>query len=259
MATVWSRGIYDPMVGHDAETLSHPSPPGPRHLLGTDTLGRDILSMLLAATRPTITVALTGGVVAVIVGTLIGAVSAYYQGGVFDTVFGYVADIFLTVPPPILMVIISTRWFEVISPFRFGLIYGVMAGASSVAVVMRSQGLKMMTQPFIEASRVAGAGDRRIILVHLIPHMLPLATVQMMLTAIGAIIADGFIAFMGVVDFRLNWGTMVYLGLSFFIVSSAVPWPQLLSPVIALSLFATAFYLVSRGLHQVAEPRLRER
>jgi len=66
-------------------------------------------------------------------------------------------DVFLAVPPPILMVIISTRWFEIIDPFKFGLIYGVMAGASSVAVVMRSQGLKMMTQPFIEASRVAGA------------------------------------------------------------------------------------------------------
>jgi len=239
MATVWTRTIYDPMVGHDSETLMHPSGPGPRHLLGTDTLGRDIFSMLLAATRPTIIVALTGGVVAVIVGTLIGAVSAYYQGGIFDIVFGYVADVFLAVPPPILMVIISTRWFEVIDPFKFGLIYGVMAGASSVAVVMRSQGLKMMTQPFIEASRVAGAGDRRVILVHLIPHMLPLAIVQMMLTAIGAIIADGFIAFMGVVDFRLNWGTMVYLGLSFFMVNARVPWPQLLSPVVALSLFAT--------------------
>jgi ABC-type dipeptide/oligopeptide/nickel transport system permease component len=263
MTSVWggrNRAVYDPHVGFDPMIFPHPAPPSAAHPLGTDAVGRDVLSMLLAATPPTFVVALSAAAASAVIGTLIGALSAYYQGGMVDAVSGYLADMLLIMPAPIIMVIIGAEFYGDIDAFEFGLIYGVIVGASSVAIVMRALALKLMTRPFIEASRVAGAGGARIIFSHLIPHMLPLAAVQMAMTVAGAVVAYGFVAWTGITEFRLNWGAMVYFAVTFAQgFGGEIPWGQFLAPGLALSFFAASFYLVSRGLHQVAEPRLRER
>lgn len=262
MGSIWSGRVYDPNTGHDPMVFPHPSPPSlaSGHLLGTDSLGRDVLSMLLASAPATFVVALSAAITAATVGTLIGAISAYYQGGLFDTVFGYVADVFLAIPIPVIMVVIGARYFNAVGELEFGLLYGLMAGVSNVAIMMRSQALKLMAQPFIEASRVAGAGAFRIIRVHIIPHMLPLAAVQMMLTVSSSVIAYAFIAFTAVAEFKLNWGAMIYFALTMTqTITGTIPWHVLIPPAISLALFAAAFYFVSRGLHEMAEPRLRRR
>lgn len=259
MKTVWTPQVYDPMVGYDLMIFTHPSPPSSTHPLGTDSLGRDVMSILLASTPSSFAVAISASLTAAVVGILIGAVSAYYQNTLIDTLLGYIADVLLIMPVPIVMVIIGTRYFD-LGPALFGVIYGVMIGASSMAIVLRTQALKVLTKPFIEAAQTSGAGARRIIFGHLIPHILPLASVQMMIAVAGAVISYGFISFVGLINLDLNWGSMVYDAITFsegFAFST--PWFQLLSPGIALSLFAASFYFISRGLHQVAEPRLRLR
>jgi peptide/nickel transport system permease protein len=156
------------------------------------------------------------------------------------------------------MVIIGARFHETLRAAQYGVLYGLIAGVSYVAIVMRSQALTIMAKPFIAASWVAGAGPGRIVFTHLVPHMLPLAAVQMMLTVVGAVISYGFIAFIGVTRMTLNWGSMIYEAFTFSMsMLGKTPWIQLLAPAVALSLFAAAFYFVSRGLHEVAEPRLR--
>ena len=100
-------------------------------------------------------------------------------------------------PTPIVMVIIGTRFHSEVTPLIFGILFGVMAGCSYVAIVMRSQALMIMTKPFIQASVSGWRRSSPIIFTHLVPHLLPLAAVQMMLTVIGAVIAYGFIAFTG--------------------------------------------------------------
>jgi peptide/nickel transport system permease protein len=260
LKTTLPKSVYDPVVGFDPLVFPNPAPPQRGHWLGTDAMGRDVLSMLLAATTPTLVVALTSALTAAAVGTLMGAVSAYFQNTPVDTVFRYLSDMLLIMPAPIVMVILGARFHEQIKPIHFGLLYGLFAGGSYVAIVMRSQALTIMAKPFISASWVAGAGARRIIFTHMVPHMLPLAAVQMMLTVIGAVIAYGFIAFVGITRAGLSWGSMIYQAFTFSIdMLGKTPWLQMLSPAIALSLFAASFYFVSRGLHEIAEPRLRKR
>ena len=254
MATVWTKGVYDPQVGYDLQIFAHPSPPSASHLLGTDTLGRDVFSRLLAATTPTFILALTAALVTAAASTLSGAFSVYF-GGILETIQTHLSDVFLLVPAPLLMVVIGGT-IE-ISPLVFGLIYGLIAGLGGAAVIMRAQALSFIHKPYIEASRVAGAGGQQVIFKHLIPNMLPLATVQMLVSVTGAVFADGFSTFLGLSRTRLNWGSMIYDSFTYQAVNAAITWNVLIPSALAISLFAAAFYMIARGVHEVADPRLR--
>ena len=100
MGTIWPKGIYNPETGYDINVTPWPAPPGQGHLLGTDALGRDVLSMLLASTRASFTVAITAALTTALVSLAIGAVSAYYRGAV-DAVFSNISDALLLLPAPI--------------------------------------------------------------------------------------------------------------------------------------------------------------
>jgi peptide/nickel transport system permease protein len=255
--TVWRHNRYDPVTGYDME-VAHPSAPSRLHLLGTDALGRDVLSMLLAATTPTFIVGISAALTTALIGTAIGIVSAYLRGAV-DTIFTHISDAFLLLPAPLFMVIVGMRFRE-IGPVPLGLIYGGIAGAGGAAIVMRSQAMQVVVKPFIDAARIAGGGSRRVMFVHVLPHMLPLAALYMMLAVIGAVVADAFIAFFGFTRSFLNWGTIIYSSFAYSsYLQAGVEWHVLVPPSIALSLFAAAFYFVARGLQEVADPRLRAR
>lgn len=254
MGSVWPKGIYDPVVGYDLEIYPHPSPPSSAHLLGTDTLGRDVLSILLAAGRPTFVMVAVAALTSAVVGTLVAALSAYYRGWV-DGVFANLADVAVLAPAPLVMVVIG--FMLDVQPREFGLLYGILAGIGTVGIVLRSHALTVMAKPFIDASRVAGAGVLHIIFGHLIPHLLPLAAVNMMLVVTGAIFANGFIGFLGLSRAQLNWGTMIYDAFTYMGINNVIPWNVLLVSASAISLFAAAFYLIAGGLHDVADPRQR--
>jgi ABC-type dipeptide/oligopeptide/nickel transport system permease subunit len=234
-----------------------PLEPASNHILGTDALGRDVLSMLLAATTPTFVLGMTAAISTAIVGTLLGAATAYYQGAI-DFVLSRVSDAFLLLPAPLLMVVVGSRFHD-LRPEHLGLLYGVVAGAGNAAIVMRSHALKILALPYVDVSRQAGGGASHIIFRHLLPHMLPLAAVQMTIAVTGAVVADGFISFLGISRFITNWGTMIYSTLTYTkaLGISTPLWHALIPPSLALSLFALGFYLISRGLHRVADPRLR--
>lgn len=255
MRTVWERRVYDPQTGFDAMTM-HPSSPSAKHLLGTDALGRDVLSMLLAATRPAFAVGIVAALTTAVTATTMGAVSAYV-GGVLDTLLTQIADAFLLLPAPLFMVIVGMR-FRDIGPACLGVIYGMIAGAGGAAIVMRSQALSTVARPFVHAARVAGGGSWHILLVHVVPHLLPLVGLYMMLSVTGSVVADAFVAFGGFSRAYLNWGTMVYEAFTYAdALGTGVQWHVLLPPSLALSCFSGAFYFVAQGLHRVADPRLR--
>ncbi|MEX1247134.1 MAG: dephospho-CoA kinase [Anaerolineales bacterium] len=257
LGTVWKRGIYHPITGFDMAVAPWPSGPTLAHPFGNDAQGRDILSMLMAAIPPTFAVAIAAALATLVLATAIGALSAYFRGPV-DAIFYNISSALYLIPALVVIAILASRFYSQIGAWEFGLIYGVLVGGGSAAIVMRSHAMSLMNRAYVDASRVAGAGAWRIISRHLLPHLLPLAVVQMMLAVVGAVVADGFMAFYGFGDTRFNWGQMVYNGIQFLTINPKIPWLQILAPTAALSLFAAAFYMISRALQDLSDPRLAD-
>ena len=254
---LFPSGVYDPVTGFDPEVI-HPSGPGPGHILGTDSLGRDVLAQILAGALPTWILAVTAAIVTATVATMVGAVSAAFRG-IVDGVLARVSDAFLLLPAPIFMLIIGSGDLSSrIGPIIFGLIYGSITGLGAGAIVLRAQALKIMASPYIDAARVAGASRWRLVIRHVLPHLYPLAALYMMLAVVGAVVADAFATWLGQTGTRVNWGTVVYYGISFpNPITGEIAWNVVLAPSLVLSVFAAGFYLISAGLREYADPRYR--
>ena len=257
MNTIWEPRIYDPITGYDFETLLHPSSPSVRHLLGTDPLGRDVLSQLMYSTRSEFALGLVSALITVFIATSIGAYSAYY-GGVLDMVFMRLADLINILPFIALLVVLSAL-------FDFGLIHlavliGILTGFGGTTIIFKAQALTIKVKPYIEAARVAGGSDFHIIFKHIMPNLMPLAFLNMMFTVTGAIFSEAVLSFFGLLNLRMSWGIMINMTQSAGYLLAGIKYWYLLIPAgLSITLLCTAFYLVGRALDEVINPRLRKR
>ena len=196
MGRVWPTGTYNPLTGYDPAVV-HPSSPSGAHLLGTDWLGRDIMSQMLAGTRPTFVLASVAALTTAAVAMVVAALGGFFRG-IIDAVLSRFSDALLLLPAPIFMVVIGSGEFsQKIGPVRFGLIYGLLTGLGAGAIVLRSQALKIMASPYIDAARTVGGSPWWIIRKHLLPHLYPFAVLYMMLAVVGAIVAEAFASWFG--------------------------------------------------------------
>lgn len=257
MATVWQSAIYDPVTGFDHDVPAHPAPPSARHLLGTDPIGRDVLSQLLYSTRSEFGLALLAALVSVAVATTIGAVSAYY-GGIVDIIFMRLADVTLMLPFIAILVVLTGLFdFRLI---HLAVVYGILVGFGGQTIVIKSQALTIKVKPFIEAAKVAGGSDFHIIFTHMLPNLMPLAFYYMMLTATNAIFAEAVLSFFGLLNIRMSWGIMINTArASGYLLAGTQYLHLLIPPGLAITLLCSAFYLVGRALDEVINPRLRQR
>lgn len=257
MERVWPRGVYDPVVGFDYDVESHPSFPSARHLLGTDSQGRDVLSQLMYATRTSFGVGLVAGLTATLIATLIG-VAAAYLGGWVDTVLMVVAGAFVLMPPAIMMIIVGL--LVDFSWPTMGLIFGVFAGLGAMAITFKAHAQAIRVKPYVDASQIAGGGDLHIIRVHVLPGMLSVMLVTMVFTVSQAVLIEALLSFYGRSQARLSWGTMIwYLQTTFRASASGEQWHAILPPALAITLFCGAFYMLGRAMDEIINPRLRER
>ena len=257
MGTVWNPRIYDPIHGFDPDMLHHPSFPSRTHLLGTDALGRDVLSQLLFAARTSLGVGLLAGFSAIMIAMVIGVVAAYY-GGWMDDLLMAIADIFLLMPPSIITLIaglvLKLNWW------KMGLLFGVLAGLGSLAITFKQQALTIRVKPFVEASQVAGAGGRHIIIKHMIPGLVSVMMVSMMFVVSQAMMIEALVSFYQGTESRLSWGTMIWFIQSTFRLSPyGEQWHAILPPALTITLLCAAFYMLGRALDEILNPRLRGR
>ena len=234
------------------------------HILGTDKLGRDIFSRLLYAGRISLGVALVVTLLTMFLGTLIGAAAGAF-GGITDTVLMRFADIMLTLPflPMVLVLSSSLRQYATLQDFLGSsmsvfiivfvlLIFGWMTNARLV----RGSVLSLREQDFIAASRALGAGNRRIILRHLVPNSLAPIIVSATLGFGTVIIAESALSFLGfgIMPPVPTWGNMLNEARN-----SPLQYlfTQALSPGLCIFFTVLAINFIGDGLRDALDPRLK--
>jgi peptide/nickel transport system permease protein len=256
MATVWEDAIYDPEIGFDFDFMPHPSLPSSTHLLGTDPLGRDVLSLLAFATQTSFGVGLVAGLVGTVIATAVGVTAAYYEGKV-DTVLMTISDTFVLLPPAVVLLIVGLifdmNWLQV------GLIFGIFAGLGSLAILVKSQALTIKSKQYIEASKVSGRGGWRIIRTHMLPNLASLLSVNAMFIVTGSVLIEALLSFLQRTQLRVSWGLMIWQALrnNMSLFSLKTEWHTIVPPAFAIMLFCGGFYLIGRTLDEVTNPRLR--
>ncbi len=245
--------MYNPMTGVDPR-ISTCTPPSWDHLLGTDFMGRDIFSQLLAGARVAFMVGVSAAVMSVVLGTAIG-MTAGYMGKFMDTVLMRTADMIM-VMPTLLFVLIISSVFGQLNIWTIVLIIALFRWPG-VSRMIRGQTLSLKHRPFIEAAKMAGASHFRIIFRHIMPNVLPLAFLFMTFRVTSAIIIEASLAFLGFGDpGTVSWGMMLQWVWKTGYMFKAPYW--LLPPGICISLITLSFYMLGRAMDEVLDPRLRK-
>ena len=247
----------DLRLGDTFELPLQPAPPDGRHWLGTDPLGRDILSQLMHGARSSFFLGILAAAVTVAIGTLVGSMAAYY-GGVIDSLLMRLADLLIMIPGLALLIVIgAVVTFQL---WHLAVVIGILSGFGGTAVVLKSQALTVKVKPFVDAARVAGGTGRHIVLYHLIPNVMPLSVLYMMFTVTAAIQSEAVLSFLGLLNIDSSWGLMIQLAhTQGYLLRGGEFWWLVFPAGMAVTLLAMAFFLLGRGLDEVINPRLRRR
>jgi len=260
-ATVWAdrAHIYDPVLGFDT-TISHPSAPSLAHWLGTNSLGHDVFSMLLVATRPTLAVAISAGAVIAVISLALGATAAVREGWA-DGVISHVSDAMVLLPTLLAVYVLGIwRPNDEFGALHAGLSFGVLYGLGPATATVRAAAMAITVRPFMDAARVAGGGHWWLATRHILPHLYPHASVQAMIGATGAVIAEAFLSFRSAVGEDVGFGAMVYDGIVWSELMAGIadtPWWIMLAGAGGITLLAAAFYLIGVGLREALDPQAR--
>ncbi len=237
--------------------------PSLRFPLGTDQLGRDMLSRVMLAGRVSLAVGFVAMVIAIVVGTTIGVLAGYFRR--LDGILMRLTDMFLALPLiPLLLVMVMLfrdRIASMIGPElgAFTLIVFAIGITSwmQAARIVRGEVLALKEREYVLAARSIGAPSRRIILRHILPNVVSPVMVAATLGIAEAIITESVLSFLGLgfpPDFP-TWGRLLFDGLSYIQLSpERVMWPGL-----AISLTVLSVNFIGDGLRDALDPRIRGR
>ena len=224
------------------------------HWLGTTSNGRDVLSQLIWGTRSALAVGLTAAFAVVAIGTMLGLLSGYL-GGWVDRIVTWLADIVLGLPflPSMLVLAALTR------PGTSVVIGTVSALLwPNTARVIRAQVLTLRERAWIEAARVTGCSTARIMFVHVLPQVLPLAALYGSVAIGWAILAEASASFLGFGDpDAVSWGVMLQEAYANQALSRGA-WNWFAPPGAAIMAMVLAGFLISRGSETLLFPKLAE-
>jgi ABC-type dipeptide/oligopeptide/nickel transport system permease subunit len=229
------------------------------YLLGSDQLGRDILTRLMWSARISMVVGLVPVMIVLAVGLTVGMLAGYV-GGWLDNILMRLTDIVYAFPDLLFVIIIvATLRNTAFGGAMDGLLI-IFVGIAVVSWVglarlVRGQVLSMKNREFIEAARAIGARPGRIMIKHIFPNCLAPIIVFVAFAVPGAMLTEAVLSFLGI-GIRpptATWGVMIYEG---FTVFSTTPWPVLL-PALCISIVLLAFTFVGDGLRDALDPRMK--
>jgi peptide/nickel transport system permease protein len=227
--------------------------PSAAHPLGTDDLGYDELGRLMVGGQNSMAVGLAAAAIASIFGVLWGAISGWF-GGFVDTVMMRVVDTFLSIPLLFLLLLVATIYPQTLLTLIF--IIAVFAWLIPARLV-RGEVLSLRTREFVQAVRIAGGRDGRIIVRHLLPNAIGVIVVQVTFEVANAILAVSALSYLG---FGLSpptadWGNMLSNGVTYLYSGY---WWQIYPAGVAIVLVVIAFNFVGDALRDALDVRLRQ-
>lgn len=240
---------YDHTLANFAERLQMPSK---EHLLGTDNLGRDLLSRIIFGGRTSLLVACLAIVISLVVGGFFGATAAYF-GGWYETVVMRVTDVFMAIPTTLLAISISAALGS--GTFNTALAISV-SGMPAYVRLMRACTMSAREQEYVEAARCTGSSDMRIIFRHIVPNTVASIIVDSTLRVGANILAISGLSFigLGVQPPAAEWGSILTSGREYI----RDFWPLVTFPGLAIMLTLFGFNLFGDGLRDAFDPRLKQ-
>jgi peptide/nickel transport system permease protein len=240
---------YDPLASDTAKALSAPSA---AHWFGTDQLGRDIFSRVIVATRLDFFIAIASVLLVFAMGGLAGIASGYF-GGWTDRIVGRIADTIMAFPLFVLAMGIVAALGNTVQNI---IIATAIVNFPLYARVARAEANVRRGAGFVQAARLSGNSEMRILLVHILPNIMPIMIVQMSLTMGYAILNAAGLSFigLGVRPPTAEWGIMVAEGASFMVSGE---WWIALFPGLALMVAVFCFNLLGDGLRDIVDPQRR--
>lgn len=246
---------YDPLESNLRDRFQGPTwfpDEGKSYLLGTDQLGRDILSRVIYGTRISVLVGVSAVIISGVIGLLLGMISAFF-GGVVDSLIMRVADAFLGIPFIIMVVAIAGLvggglWTIIV-------ILG-LTGWVGYARVVRSEALSIREREYILATQAIGQREGAIIFRHIMPNIMSSVIIMATLEVSRTIVAESTLSFLGlgVLSPTITWGNMLADGRDY--VGSA--WWMVTFPGLAITLTVLGVVLLGDWMRDVLDPRLRQ-
>ena len=226
-------------------------PPSAAYLLGTDQLGRDVLSRMIWGAKISLKVGFAATGLAIFIGTILGAIAGYY-GRWIDAVIMRFVDIMLCFPT--FFLILAVIAFLEPSIWNIMIVIG-LTGWMGITRLVRADFTSLRERDFVLAARGIGAGDFRIILIHILPNAMASVLVAATLGVAGAILTESALSFLGigVQPPTPSWGNILTAGKD----NIDIAWWLSLYPGLAILLTVLGYNLLGEGIRDSLDPRLR--
>ncbi len=230
--------------------------PGSKYLLGTDTTGRQMLPTVITGMPLTLKVGIVAGALGVMIGVVLGFVTGFY-GGLVDIVFRGAADILLTVPVLLLLVVVASTLTTALTVNQEAILLAGLTWMGPTRII-RSQVLSMRERAYVEVARASGTSGIKIIFLELMPNLMPYIAV----TFVGAV-AQAILASIGIAALGLGPQNEPTLGMTIYwsLYHGAVVrglWWWWGPPIVIIVFLFIGLFLISAGLDKIANPRLRK-
>lgn len=247
--------LVDPKNADVASVLPS-QPPSPDDLLGTDSQGRDILSVLVVGTPQTLRIGLTAGVVGLAIGLTLGLISGFF-GGLPDVVIRVLSDSLMTVPGIAILVIIAAS-VGTMTIELMGLTVAALAWMYPTRAI-RAQVLTIRERPYVQIARASGENEFGVLFREVMPNLLPYVAASFVGSVSGAILASVGLEALGLgPNDQTTLGTTIYWSQQFSAILRG-QWWWWAPPIMMIAAIFVGLFLVSVGLDRFANPRLHQR
>lgn len=252
----WGIGsIFVPFSRTFALSVPASLPPSWEFPLGTDRQGRDLLAVMIAGTALTLRIGLIAGTIGILIGTILGFVSAYYRGAV-DTIIRGSVDVLLTVPSLLVMILVAVTLEAGLTVEGMALVVSLLAWVWPTRTI-RAQVLTMRESAYIRVAQLSGMSSPEIIVKEMIPNLLPYLAASFVGAVAAAILASIGLEALGLGPMESpTLGMTIYWVLHYSALLHGMWW-WWVPPIIIIVTVFIGLFLLSSGLDELANPRVR--